>query len=136
LKSISAIDVSENNLSGRIPSSIAELVTLEEIEFAKNNFSGNIPDGLENLKFLTKLDLSHNQLEGQIPASLAKLSNLKYTYLDNNKLEIDNLSDELISMIDDKRLRIKEVKLTKEQEEALKKIFKELELLEDTISQN
>ncbi|GMI81079.1 pollen receptor like kinase 1 [Hibiscus trionum] len=64
------LHLSQNQLTGAIPASLATLPKLTELKLDRNRFSGNIPDFKNHLQ---TLDLSSNQLEGPIPASLSKI---------------------------------------------------------------
>ena len=61
------LNLSSNNFTGTIPSSLGNLSLLESLDFSKNNLSGRIPQQLASLTFLAYLNLSHNQLAGPIP---------------------------------------------------------------------
>ncbi|MBA0719105.1 hypothetical protein Golax_006811 [Gossypium laxum] len=67
---IKKLHLSQNQLTGAIPASLATLPKLTELKLDGNQFSGKIPDF--RLPIQT-LDLSNNQLEGPIPASLSKM---------------------------------------------------------------
>nr|XP_034889413.1 receptor-like protein Cf-9 homolog [Populus alba] len=86
------LDLSSNNLSGQIPSSLGNLVQLTDLDISSNNLSGQIPSSLGNLTHLTSLDLSSNNLSGTIPSFLFLLPSLDYLYLHNNNL-IGNISE-------------------------------------------
>ncbi|XP_059638741.1 probable LRR receptor-like serine/threonine-protein kinase At3g47570 [Cornus florida] len=92
LKSLEAIDLSWNQISGNIPSTLGAFESLSSINLTKNSFSGTIPESFGNLITLDFMDLSHNNLSGSIPKSLEALSHLKCLNLSYNKLsgEIPN----------------------------------------------
>ncbi|PWZ37517.1 LRR receptor-like serine/threonine-protein kinase GSO2 [Zea mays] len=81
-----SIDLSNNNLSGRIPEEIASLDALLNLNLSRNYLSGEIPDKIGAMKSLFSLDLSDNVLSGEIPSSLSDLAQLSYLDLSNNNL--------------------------------------------------
>ncbi|KAJ6835169.1 putative leucine-rich repeat receptor-like protein kinase [Iris pallida] len=61
------LDLSSNNLSGRIPNTIGSLSSLEVLHLSNNSLSGEIPSSLHGCTRLTILDLSQNKFTGKIP---------------------------------------------------------------------
>ena len=62
------IDVSNNSLSGRIPTSLGAITGLKFLKLSNNKLSGEIPQQLSTtLTFLGYLNLSNNQFVGPIP---------------------------------------------------------------------
>ena len=51
----------------KIPTSLSEISTLEQLDLAKNNLSGEIPPQLSKLSMLAVLNMSSNKLCGPIP---------------------------------------------------------------------
>ncbi|KAI3836670.1 hypothetical protein MKX03_006064 [Papaver bracteatum] len=79
--------IDENNLSGQLPDSVANLSTkLTILYMGGNRISGQIPSGIQNLVSLNGLIITGNQLTGSIPASIGKLSNLVYVDMSDNQL--------------------------------------------------
>ncbi|KAL5985793.1 hypothetical protein ACLOJK_027780 [Asimina triloba] len=75
-----------NNLSGELPNSIANLSThLTELWLSFNQISGRIPSGVENLIGLHRLKMSYSNLEGPIPHSFGRLKNLEILAMGKNK---------------------------------------------------
>ncbi|CAN1344615.1 Receptor-like protein EIX2 [Linum perenne] len=84
---LTALDLSNNFLSGNIPKWIGEkLSKLAIINLHGNKFQGNIPDELCHLQLLQILDLSHNFLSGEIPDCWSSWGSLKVIRLGNNEL--------------------------------------------------
>ena len=95
------LDLSHNMLSGPIPQSLNQVISLEIINLSHNELSGNIPD-LGNVANLTQLRLNHNNLSGNIPFNLGDpdgyyynancaysepwTCNLRLLHLQNNQL--------------------------------------------------
>ncbi|TMW85250.1 hypothetical protein EJD97_023437 [Solanum chilense] len=67
-----------NGFSGDIPSDIGRLKSILKLDLSRNNFSGTIPHQIGNCLSLTYLDLSQNQLSGPIPVQIAQIHILNY----------------------------------------------------------
>ncbi|XP_044492044.1 serine/threonine-protein kinase BRI1-like 2 [Mangifera indica] len=80
------LDLSYNELRGKIPDEIGEMIALQVLELAHNQLSGEIPSSLGHLRNLGVFDASHNRLQGQIPESFSNLSFLVQIDLSNNEL--------------------------------------------------
>ncbi|XP_042016426.1 receptor kinase-like protein Xa21 [Salvia splendens] len=85
-------DLSMNQLSGSIASSIGKLQSLANLSLANNSLEGSIPVSMGNMISLVTLDLSHNNLSGSIPKSLEALQHLNYF-----NVSFNNLSGEIPS---------------------------------------
>ncbi|KAJ7949603.1 Leucine-rich receptor-like kinase family protein [Quillaja saponaria] len=83
---VKIIDLSCNNLTGKIPPNLASLVGLISLNLSRNNLVGLIPNGIGQLKLLESLDLSKNVLFGGIPGTFSNLSFLSHLNLSFNKL--------------------------------------------------
>ncbi|WRX22006.1 Leucine-rich repeat - like 10, partial [Theobroma cacao] len=66
LKLIRMLNLSNNNLTGHIASSLGEILNLESLDLSQNKLSGKIPQQLANLNFLASFNISCNNLEGHI----------------------------------------------------------------------
>ncbi|XP_010929417.1 pollen receptor-like kinase 1 [Elaeis guineensis] len=78
--SLKKVDLSHNDFSGSIPTSLARVPKLLQLRLDDNNFSGTIPHLRQ--KELQLLNVSHNELEGKIPDGL---KNVKEAFFDGNK---------------------------------------------------
>jgi Leucine-rich repeat (LRR) protein len=98
------------SLSGPIPSTFANLISLTELRLGEisnissslqfiremksisvlvlrnNNLTGTIPSNIGDYLGLRQLDLSFNKLTGQIPAPLFNSRQLTHLFLGNNRL--------------------------------------------------
>ncbi|GEM_PF-208128 len=89
LTAIERLDLSNNELSGSIPSSLSGnfLTKLKYLDLSANSFTGSIPAQIGSISTLEKLNLSNNQLEGSIPDKIIDLDKLEILRLNNNNLE-------------------------------------------------
>ncbi|XWS16888.1 hypothetical protein CRYUN_Cryun33cG0019900 [Craigia yunnanensis] len=84
--SLMVLDLSKNSLSGTIPKCLGNFsYSLNYMNLQMNNFYGKIPDSFMNNR-LRNLFLNDNQLEGSLPRSLANCSFLEVLNLGNNML--------------------------------------------------
>ncbi|XP_048496066.1 receptor-like protein EIX2 [Beta vulgaris subsp. vulgaris] len=67
------LDLSENSLSGPLPSAFGEMYTLSSLCLSYNQLEGLVPDYFLNLTSLRVLDLSSNNFQGLFPFALSKL---------------------------------------------------------------
>ncbi|KFK37977.1 hypothetical protein AALP_AA3G054300 [Arabis alpina] len=63
-----------------------EMTRLRVLNLSSNDFTGNIPSSLENLTNLESLDLSQNKLSGEIPPDLGDLHSLEWINVSHNQL--------------------------------------------------
>ena len=95
---ITEIDLTSNDIDGKIPREIGNLWHLEVLNLRANDIAKKIPREIGNLPYLERLDLSSNLLRGPIPPEIGNLSNLRYLSLGGNQLsgnipaEIGNLA--------------------------------------------
>lgn len=83
------LDLANNNLHGKIPTTIASLTFLNLLILSNNNLHGEIPKSLQNCSLLTSLDLSENTfLYGNLPSWIGGAV---------KKLELLNLRSNLFS---------------------------------------
>ncbi|KAL0320207.1 UNVERIFIED_CONTAM: protein STRUBBELIG-RECEPTOR FAMILY 3, partial [Sesamum radiatum] len=83
--------LSDNKLTGNIPSSLSSLSQLSAMSLNNNGLTGEIPDAFEGLPAL----VNFNNLSGQLPPSMQNLSALTTLHLQNNQLSgtLDVLQD-------------------------------------------
>ncbi|GMP22080.1 hypothetical protein CsSME_00000251 [Camellia sinensis var. sinensis] len=83
---LKCIDLSSNELVGKIPKQVGSLAGLVSLDLSRNNLTGNIIQEVGWMKMLASLDLSANELSGLILAGLADLNFLSVLNLSNNRL--------------------------------------------------
>ncbi|XP_058183464.1 receptor-like protein 7 [Rhododendron vialii] len=86
--SISFFFISNNGLSGEIPSLICNASSLEILDLSHNNLSGAVPQCLSNFSsVLSVLNLRSNGFTGTLPLAFAKLNQLRSLDLSGNHFE-------------------------------------------------
>ncbi|XP_021288454.1 LRR receptor-like serine/threonine-protein kinase GSO2 [Herrania umbratica] len=86
VSSLKIVDVSHNNLSGKIPSCLLNFSqNLLVLDLRANNFHGAIPKSIVEPCSLENLNFHGNQIEGLLPGSLANCRNLQVLDLGKNK---------------------------------------------------
>ena len=83
---VTRLDLSFNNLTGRIPPALGNLARLRVLELRWNALSGPIPAWLGSMTGLRELDLAWNELTGPIPSELERLVNLELLNLSGSEL--------------------------------------------------
>ncbi|KAM7478402.1 hypothetical protein LguiA_026615 [Lonicera macranthoides] len=79
--------IEENQIYGRIPSWICDLVSLNQLLLSNNKLSDFVPTNIGNLWKLERLRLDNNKLLGELPTSVGNLSILSELYLSANNLQ-------------------------------------------------
>ena len=79
-----SILISNCSITGKIPTVIGHVTTLENIVLSKNKLTGTLPSELWLLTKLKILELENNEFIGTIPADLGKLTRLKHLDLSQN----------------------------------------------------
>lgn len=85
-KSMTALTLRSNNISGTISLEIGNLSSLSMLYLDTNLFMGPIPFTLGQLRNLVQLSLSKNKFSGEIPPSIGDLHQLEELYLQENRL--------------------------------------------------
>ncbi|KAL5556411.1 hypothetical protein UlMin_038647 [Ulmus minor] len=84
--SLQVLLISDNLINGSIPNSICRINSLIVLDLSKNMLHGQIPHcGADSLAFVF-IDLSSNKLSGTIPASICNLPRLGLFHVNNNSL--------------------------------------------------
>uniref|UniRef100_A0A5B7AF47 Putative receptor-like protein 12 n=1 Tax=Davidia involucrata TaxID=16924 RepID=A0A5B7AF47_DAVIN len=86
MMSLGILSLRNNKLSGELPQCWDESQDLQVVDVANNNLSGNIPSSMGVLRSLRMLMLSNNNLYGEIPPSLQNCSYLQSIDLGENRL--------------------------------------------------
>nr|XP_034895346.1 receptor-like protein 1 [Populus alba] len=86
---LSRLDISRNRFHNQIPTEIgACFPRLVFLNLSRNDFSGSIPSSISNMSLLEVLDLSNNGLSGNIPEQLVEnCLSLRGLVLSNNYLK-------------------------------------------------
>ncbi|KDO43313.1 hypothetical protein CISIN_1g0376511mg, partial [Citrus sinensis] len=66
---LGTLNLSGNQLVGKIPTQIGKLEWLESLDLSRNKLSGSIPPSMVSIRFLSFLNLSFNNLSGEIPTA-------------------------------------------------------------------
>uniref|UniRef100_A0A453TBS9 Leucine-rich repeat-containing N-terminal plant-type domain-containing protein n=1 Tax=Aegilops tauschii subsp. strangulata TaxID=200361 RepID=A0A453TBS9_AEGTS len=78
--------IQANALGGVLPSSVGNLSAhLQQFIFGFNEISGKLPFGISNLVGLNVLDFPHNQFTDVLPDSIGRLNLLQQLYFNNNQ---------------------------------------------------
>ena len=86
LSTLVTLSLSNNLLSGSIPTSIGQLANLESLQLFNNILSGSIPGEIGDIPDLEQLLISGNLLTGELPQNLANLTNLTFINVGDNQL--------------------------------------------------
>ncbi|KAK7286835.1 hypothetical protein RJT34_22125 [Clitoria ternatea] len=73
-QSLIHLNLGSNNISGKIPTSMASLTKLQTLRVRNNSLFGNIPTSLKSFKSLWYLDVGLNEFTGKIPTWFTHLS--------------------------------------------------------------
>ncbi|XP_059451361.1 MDIS1-interacting receptor like kinase 2-like [Corylus avellana] len=84
MKSLSQLSLQNNRLTGPIPSTIGNLIGLQNLDLSLNQIKGSIPVEIGNLANLVELFLDYNNLIGPIPTQITTISSLGYLRLGHN----------------------------------------------------
>ncbi|KAJ6869555.1 hypothetical protein NC651_034326 [Populus alba x Populus x berolinensis] len=77
-RSLTSLDLSSNKLTGTIPTSLGNLRSLSLLNLADNNLFGPIPPEMNNLTHLYMLQIYYNRLSGNLPQDVCLGGLLQY----------------------------------------------------------
>jgi len=83
---VTDIQLSNQNLTGTLPTSIGNLSALENLYLANNSISGGIPKEIGTMSSLQQLWLNSNSLDQAIPNEITNLLNLERIHLTANQI--------------------------------------------------
>ncbi|KAH9685304.1 protein kinase domain-containing protein [Citrus sinensis] len=76
---VAALNISGLNLTGTIPSELANLSSLQALDLSFNWFYGSIPSSIFNMSSLLSIYFNNNTLFGELPPNFCnQMSNLEY----------------------------------------------------------
>ncbi|XP_026451212.1 MDIS1-interacting receptor like kinase 2-like [Papaver somniferum] len=105
LSKLTELNLSMNYFTGHIPVEICVLTNLQTLRISENQISGSIPQEIGNLHLLTGLGFYTNNLTGPVPTSIYNLTNLIIFSLYDNSLsgiipqEMGRLAASLIFLV-------------------------------------
>jgi Leucine-rich repeat (LRR) protein len=77
-RSRTALDLDSNQLAGKIPTELGQLLPLNSLDIGYNQWTGTIPAGLGRMLSLESLDkISNHQFTETMPTGLGKLVSLE-----------------------------------------------------------
>ena len=74
--SVLGLDLTANNLTGSMSSTIGNLIYLNKLALSGNKITGSIPSSISSMTLLTNLTLSNNRLNSTIPVLPSSISYL------------------------------------------------------------
>jgi Leucine-rich repeat (LRR) protein len=80
------LNLSNNQLHGKIPKKISDMTFLESLDVSTNQLTGVIPQSMASLTFLSHLNLSHNNFSRRIPSSTQLQSFSALSFIGNHDL--------------------------------------------------
>ncbi|KAM5552443.1 hypothetical protein ABKV19_027004 [Rosa sericea] len=80
------LDLSSNQISGKLPFRFNSFPNLESIVLSHNQFDGTIPSSICSIQSLSDLALNNNQLSGEFPKEWSLWSNIVIVDVSNNNM--------------------------------------------------
>lgn len=87
LTRLNSLELYNNKISGILPYTIGRMHTLRYIYIYSNQFTGNIPDSVCMLNNLISFDIYNNNFTGKIPECLVQKPFFGELYMHNNQIE-------------------------------------------------
>jgi len=100
---IYVIDLSDNNLKGKLVPEIALFDKLEVLRLYNNELTDKIPLAIYSMSTLREIDFDGNKLWGQLEPLVGNLVNLEFLYLSRNEFS-GEIPAEIGSLVNLKRL--------------------------------
>ncbi|KAF5462700.1 hypothetical protein F2P56_018686 [Juglans regia] len=82
---LGVLNLTQNNLSGKIPDTFQSNCGLQTLDLAENQLEGKLPKSLSKCKYLEFLDIENNNIEDAFPCYLRNISTLRVLVLRSNK---------------------------------------------------
>ncbi|KAG6498656.1 leucine-rich repeat receptor-like serine/threonine-protein kinase SKM1 isoform X1 [Zingiber officinale] len=97
---LAVVDLSSNNLTGRIPEHLCYALSLVKLILFSNAFTGGIPRGLTRCRTLERVRIEDNRLSGEIPLEFTRLPAVNYLDVSGNQFsgEIGRRRWEMMSL--------------------------------------
>ncbi|KAM5552472.1 hypothetical protein ABKV19_027032 [Rosa sericea] len=80
------LDLSSNQISGKLPFRFNSFPNLESIVLSHNQFDGTIPSSICSIQSLDELALNNNQLSGEFPKEWSLWSGIQMVDVSNNNM--------------------------------------------------
>jgi Leucine-rich repeat (LRR) protein len=104
ISNLAVVDLSGNRMNGPLPNLISVSSDVSFLALQGNNFTGQLGPTLQFMQQLEHLDLSHNDFTGTMPTEFGSLTSLQYLFLAfNEKLTvglIPTVYGQLTSLVD------------------------------------
>jgi len=81
------LDLSHNNLTGKLPQCLRTFPYLLVLDLRRNNLSGMIPKTYLEIEALETMNFNENQLDGPLPRSIVKCKQLRVLDLGENNIQ-------------------------------------------------
>ena len=92
ISSLQRLNLSGNNITGSLPNRVGDLIDLEELYIDNNNFAGRLPSQIGGLRKLRKLTFNNNEFVGRIPDSFTSLNLERFWWMDSGVCVPDTIA--------------------------------------------